>query len=88
MHNNFLKLFLVVICAVIVAIIPLVLLDNDDDTKIEPNTTSQNEQAKTLEDKYNGSSKETACKSSTKNNDKDSTAYTDKIYAEVCDPDG
>ena len=41
-----------------------------------------------LEDKYNNSSKGTACKSSTKSSDKDSTAYTDKTYAEVCDPDG
>jgi uncharacterized protein YgiM (DUF1202 family) len=88
MHNNIYKLFIVVICAVVVAIIPIGLLDNDDDTKIESNTTSQNEQAETLEDKYNNSSKGTACKSSTKSSDKDSTAYTDKTYAEVCDSDG
>lgn len=88
MHNNIYKLFIVVICAVVVAIFTIVLLDNNDDTKVRPFTTPQKKQAETIENKNKDSAKGITYKSSAKSTSKDSTAYADKTYVEVCDPDG
>ena len=88
MHNNIYKLFIVVICAVVVAIFTIVLLDNNDDTKVRPYTTLQKKQAETIENKNKDSAKGITYKSSAKSTSKDSTAYADKTYVEVCDPDG
>lgn len=88
MHNNIYKLFIVVICAVVVAIFTIVLLDNNDDTKVRPFKTPQKKQAETIENKNKDSAKGITYKSSAKSTSKDSTAYADKTYVEVCDPDG
>lgn len=58
MHNNIYKLFIVVICAVVVAIFTIVLLDNNDDTKVRPFTTPQKSKQKPLKTKIKIQQKE------------------------------